>query len=225
MRRSTDRILKGNTVKDSEIGRDPNNLGLPAGFDWPDEVGNEIHEWDRLYMEWDEAHADLTEKHAAVKAAQAKDAKALVDAVSEGKPDPGTKATEKAERAVVYAEEVARQARTRTNKQAAKLWAAIEGHRVTLMETACSMAEAGADAFAQDMEFALKIANEAIRKRDEAYAGLKFVARITGPGLSYDAFFPLDGSVQVPRTGENRARSTIALIRQLIGRERNSDAA
>ena len=88
--------------KDSELHRDANSLGLPNEFDWPQEVQAEIDLWDTAYSEWDDAHLSLSEKHRALKQANEKDSQALVNAVRDGKPDPGTKATDKAERVAHY---------------------------------------------------------------------------------------------------------------------------
>lgn len=203
--------------KDSELHRDANSLGLPNGFDWPQEVQAEIDLWDTAYSEWDDAHLSLSEKHRALKQANEKDSQALVNAVRDGKPDPGTKATDKAEREVVYWEEVARQARARSDKQAVTVWRTIQAHYVEIVNTANARAIAGADEFATDMDQLSKQGREAVEKRNRSYEGLRFVSRLTGGELSFDPFFPIEGTLSVPYTAENRVRSIVKLLDSTVG--------
>lgn len=211
--------------KDSELHRDANSLGLPNGFDWPQEVQAEIDLWDTAYSEWDDAHLSLSEKHRALKQANEKDSQALVNAVRDGKPDPGTKATDKAEREVVYWEEVARQARARSDKQAVTVWRTIQAHYVDIVNTANARAIAGADEFAADMDQLSKQGREAVEKRNRAYEGLRFVSRLTGGELSFDPFFPIEGTLSVPYTGENRVRSIVTLLEKTVTRREPVEAS
>lgn len=211
--------------KDSELHRDAKSLGLPNGFDWPKEVQAEIDLWDTAYSEWDDAHLSLSEKHRALKQANEKGSQALVNAVRDGKPDPGTKATDKAEREVVYWEEVARQARSRSDKQAMTVWRTIQAHYVDIVNTANARAIAGADEFAADMDQLSKQGREAVEKRNRAYEGLRFVSRLTGGELSFDPFFPIEGTLSVPYTGENRVRSIVTLLEKTVTRREPVEAS
>ena len=208
----------------TELIHEPKGLGLPKEFTWPKDVEKEIDVWDTAYMEWDDVHATLSEKHAALKAAKAKDAKAFVDAVSEGKPDPGTKASEKAERDVVYWEEVVRQARGRADKQGGLAWQKIQANYQAIVAEANARAVAGADEFAAEVEEIAHRSKQAVENRQRALEGLRFVSRLTGRELSFDPFFPVDGSFSVPRTSETRIRSTVKLLEDTIQRKQSSVA-
>lgn len=205
-------------MKESELLRSPNTLGLPSDFAWPKKVQDEIDVWDTAYMEWDDVNATLSEKHAALKDAKAKDARALVDAVAAGKPDPGTKATDKAERDVVYWEEVVRQARSRADKQASSLWKVIEAHYEQIVAQANAQALQGADEFALDIKSIAEQGRKAVEKRHKALAGLRFVSRFTGKGVAFDPFFPVEGTFSVPHTSDTRVRSTVKLLADTVNR-------
>jgi len=203
-------------MDNSELNRDPRNLNLPGSLNWPQPVRELIDLWDTLYSEWDDAQANLHDKADAVRVAVTQDANALTDAVSQGKPDPGTKATEKAKREVIYWEEATKQARRKANALASKVMESIEEHRTEIIEDACEQASAGADTYSEDIRRVLELSAKAIEDRNKAYEGLRFVSKIVGPSLSFEASFPVEGAVSVPATHENRVRGIVTLLRKLI---------
>ena len=203
----------------SEIDRNPKNLFLPKGFKWPKAVKKEIELWDSLYGDWAETQTVLFERRDAAREAEAADAKALIEAVSEGREDPGAASTAEAQRAVVFQEEVVRQARLKADTQASKTSKAIDAHLTEVVREAISMALAGAQKFEEDAARISKAGQEMLQRRSDALAGIKYVSKLVGPTLSFDPNFPVDGEVKVPRTHETRLHAIVTLLEKWLDRE------
>lgn len=208
-----------------ELTESPRNLFLPKNMTWPKPVLKEMEQWDTVYLEWDEANATLEEKVSALKRAKETDGQALADAVAQKKPDPGTKASDNAEREIVYWSEVCRQARRKADQHAARLWAVIEDHRESLIRDACERARQGAAKFADDMATVSAAGAKAIDDRRDGYDGLRFVSRLVGSALTYDPSFPVEGSVSVPSTHENRPLGIVTLLEKTLEREELAESA
>ncbi len=200
----------------SEITKDARTLNLPEEFTWPTEIVEELAEYEKAYQDWSEAQTVLYEKIDALQKAEATDQKALVDAVSAGKSDPGRKATEAANRERVYQEEVVRQARQRVNVLAGKLWARFNDSRLPIIEEACRLAREGVDQFGKDLAEIKRLSSLAVERRAKSLAGLRFVARLDLPEFSFDPSFPIDGSFKVPLTHEKRTLSIVYLLEQVL---------
>jgi len=204
-----------------EIEKGPRALALPKKMKWPKKLLKEIEIWDTLHSEWDTAHAELEERLMQHAAAVDADAKALRDAVAEKKSDPGTADSEEKARAIVYWGELTRQARRKTDQQLGRVLQSIEDHRRELVAQACQMAKTGADSFAIEMGEAVAKADRAVQNRNEAYEGLRFVARLTADTVAYEPVFPLEGQISVPQTHERRALNIVALLEAMLQREEN----
>jgi hypothetical protein len=172
--------------------------------------------WDKAWAEWDETNLTLDEKLSAVREANQADAQALRDAVAAGKPDPGVSASDKAEREVVYWTEATGQARRKTDKQSALVWAAIQEHREDLIRDACKRTRDGAAKFQDDLKEVLSRGQRAIEERQASYEGLRFVSRLTGSALSFDPSFPVEGSMSVPKSHENRPLGIATLLEKSL---------
>ena len=199
-----------------ELNKEPNNLSLPTDFAWPKPVAKELALWDKSYLAWAELQSVLFERVEELAIARRLDSEALTEAVKAGKPDPGLVNVAKAERAVVYAEEAARQARVSANRLARTASETIVAHRLDIIEQACLDAEAGATAFAEDIVKARESVSEALTRRDLAYAGLRYVEGLTGGHLSYVPNFAVEGNTSFPQTHENRPLGIVALLRKLV---------
>ncbi len=90
----------------------------------------------------------------------------------------------------------------------------MEHRREAILE-ACRLARAGAGEFGPDMSEVFALGERGVEKRNQANAGLRFVARIAGPELSFDPSFPVDGSVVVPLTHERRVLGVVELLERL----------
>jgi len=111
--------------------------------------------------------------------------------------------------------EATRQARRVADIQASKVWETIVAHKREVILEACRVARAGAGKFAEDVSEVMSAGERAVQKRSQAYAGLRFVARIAGPELSFDPSFPVDGSVVVPVAHERRVLGVVELLERL----------
>jgi len=207
----------------SELEIDPANIGFPKGFEFPATVQALIEEWNVAYRNWSDKQTDLYDKVDALTLAEKLDGQALKDAVIASKPDPGTKASEKASREIVYTNEIVLQARRAANSLSQKLWASINAHKAEIMMTAADNADAVRPQWVASMARISEMTDQAISERDAGYAGLRFAAQLTGGSLSYDPFFPMEGNFTLAKTHESRPLSISYLVRQLAERLAQGD--
>lgn len=203
-------------MKSEEVKQGPKTLGLPKNLTWPKKVSKEMDLWDKAWAEWDETNLTLDEKLSAVSEANQADAQALRDAVAGGKPDPGVNASDKVEREVVYWTEATGQARRKTDKQSAVVWHAIQEHREDLIRDASKRTRDGAAKFQDDLREVLSRGQKAIDDRQASYEGLRFVNRLTDSALSFDPSFPVEGSMSVPKSHENRPLGIATLLEKSL---------
>jgi hypothetical protein len=195
--------------------QEPKHLHLPE-MPFPKKVQQQIDVVNQATQAWAEEDSIYAEKQQALTNALNSDAAALKKAALAGEKDPGTKQSDAAERAVAYQEERVKAAVRDVNKETAVLSGLLAEHRLELMDTACTMAEAGITRFESDVAEIKVLSREAEERRHTALAPLRWVSRFTGGELSYDPSFPVDGSFQVPRTAELKANGIVSLLRKVF---------
>ena len=133
-----------------------------------------------------------------------------------GEPDPGTKASDEAARALLYQEERVKAAGRAVSRESQLLTSMFREHRLELMEEACATAERTVETFQEEISQVRKMARESEARRHEGLAPLRWVASLTDSNLSYDPSFPIEGSFQLPRTSEQKVLGIVALLRKFF---------
>jgi len=70
--------------------------------------------------------------------------------------------------------------------------------------------------FAENMKTVRHTIDQALNDRQESLTGLRWVEHLTGAGLSFDPSFPVEGSMTLPKTAEQRVLGIVSLLRKLI---------
>jgi hypothetical protein len=208
-----------------ELSKSPRNLSLPAEYDWPTAVKKSITEYEKSWKVWAEANTALAVAVDDLAAAVREDAVALTEAVKNSQPDPGVEKSDQARRAVVYAEEVAKQARQAVNRQAEKTWNTIAQSHDTLARQAITEALDGVNQFQGDCEAIAEHGRVAELRRSKSLQGLRLLARLGDTRVSFEPSFPIDGQFSVPKTHETRVVNLAALITRLLDEPPVQDVA
>jgi hypothetical protein len=161
----------------------------------------------------EEGAANAVRQHA-LSEAKSHDAEALRVAAIAGEKDPGTKATDEAARSLLYQEERVKATGRAVSKASQVLMALFREHRLELFAEACEVAEHTVETFRNDIAGVSERIREVEKARDKGLAPLRWVASLTDGKLSYDPSFPMQGSFQLPKTGEQKALAIVALLRR-----------
>ena len=194
--------------------REPQFAHYPNNMKFPKPIQKQIKVVEGLTATWAEEDAEYAVRQHALSLAKTVDAEALKVAAIAGEPDPGTKASDEAARALVYQEERVKAAGRAVSKESQVLMALFREHRVELFAEACEVAEHTVETFRDDVAGVSERVREVEKARDKGLAPLRWVASLTDGKLSYDPSFPIQGSFQLPKTGEQKALAIIALLRK-----------
>ena len=192
--------------------REPNFIHLPE-LNYPKEVQKTIKAMDSAVSLWAEEDTEYAVRQQAVTDAERQDALALKKAALAGDPDPGIEATAQAQRALLYQEQRLKASIAEVNRATSEVWLALKEHRSEVIAEACAKAEAGVEAWREDVASLYGQAREMQEKRRVALAGLRFVSQITDTRLSYDPSFPVDGDFRLPNTHEKRVLDISTLLK------------
>ena len=198
--------------------REPNFIHLPE-LNYPKEVQKTIKAMDSAVSLWAEEDTEYAARQQAVTDAEREDALALKKAALAGEPDPGTESTAQAQRALLYQEQRLKASIAEVNRATSEVWQALKEHRSEVIAEACAKAEAGVEAWREDVASLHGQAREMQEKRRVALAGLRFVSQITDTRLSYDPSFPVDGDFRLPNTTEKRVLDIATLLRKVYHEE------
>lgn len=194
--------------------REPQFAHYPNNMKFPKPIQKQIKVVEELTATWAEEDAEYAVRQHALSLAKTADAEALKVAAIAGEPDPGTKASDEAARALVYQGERVKAAGRAVTKESQVLMALFREHRLELFAEACEVAERSVETFRDDIAGVSERVREVEKARDKGLAPLRWVASLTDGKLSYDPSFPMQGSFQLPKTGEQKASAIIALLRR-----------
>jgi hypothetical protein len=194
--------------------REPQFAHYPNNMKFPKPIQKQIKVVEGLTATWAEEDAEHAVRQHTLSLAKTADAEALKAAAIAGEPDPGMKATEVAARALVYQEERVKATARAVSKESQVLSSLFREHRFELIEEACVTAERTVETFRDDIAGVSERVREVEKARDKGLAPLRWVASLTDGKLSYDPSFPMQGSFQLPKTGEQKASAIIALLRR-----------
>ncbi len=199
----------------TELERHPSMLGLPDK-DWPRAVAVEVAKWEKLWSQWDKENVTLHDCRAdhskAVKASE----DALVQAVKKGLPDPGElPEVATTRRALAFQSEKTKHARKLTDQQARKVSEVLRDHSLELFRMACDEAEDFAADYPEMIRNLSEQFDDIVKKRNNAYALLRWVERLTDGKIHYEPSFPMEGTLSLPRTHESRVWGTTSILRKL----------
>jgi hypothetical protein len=204
--------------------KEPNFAHYPNNMKFPKPIQTQMKLVEGLTAIWAEEDAEYAAREHALAKAKTADANALKAAAIAGEPDPGTKDTEVAARALVYQEERVRAAGRAVSKESQVLMTMFREHRLELFAEACEVAERTVETFRRDIADVAQRVSQIEKARDQGFAPLRWVASLTDGSLSYDPSFPIQGSFQLPKTAEQKALGIIALLRRFY-LEDNPDVA
>lgn len=194
--------------------REPQFAHYPNNMKFPKPIQKQIKVVEGLTVTWAEEDAEYAVRQHALSLAKTADAEALKAAAIAGEPDPGTKASDEAARALVYQEERVKAAGRAVTKESQVLMALFREHRLELFAEACEVAERTVETFREEIAGVSERVREVEKARDKGLAPLRWVASLTDGKLSYDPSFPIQGSFQLPKTGEQKTLAIIALLRR-----------
>ena len=197
--------------------REPKFAHYPTNMKFPKPIQKQMKLVDGLTAAWAEEDAEYATREHLLSQAKKGDAEALKAAAIAGEPDPGTKSSDAAARAVVYQEERVRAAARAVSRESQVLTSMFREHRLELMEEACVTAEGTVETFQEEMGNLRKLAGEIEARRHDGLAPLRWVESLTDSNLSYDPSFPIEGSFQLPRTSEQKVLGIVALLRKFFG--------
>lgn len=198
--------------------REPNFIHLPE-LNYPKEVKKTIKAMETAVGLWAEEDTEYAVRQQAVADAERQDGLALKKAALAGEPDPGTEATAQAQRALLYQEQRLKASIAEVNRTTADVWSVLREHRNEVIAEACANAEAGVEAWREDIASIYGQARDIQEKRRVALAGLRFVSQLTDSRLSYDPSFPVDGDFRLPNTNEKRVLDIATLLRKVYQEE------
>jgi hypothetical protein len=196
--------------------REPQFAHYPNNMKFPKPIQKQIKVVEDLTATWAEEDAEYAVRQHALSLAKTADAEALKVAAIAGEPDPGTRASDEAARALVYQEERVKAAGRAVSKESQALSSLFREHRFELMEEACVIAERTVAVFQEEMSQVRKMVRDSETRRHEGLAPLRWVASLTDSNLSYDPSFPVEGSFQLPRTSEQKVLGIVALLRKFF---------
>ena len=196
--------------------REPQFAHYPNNMKFPKPIQKQIKVVEVLTATWAEEDAEYAARQHALSLAKTADAEALRAAAIAGEPDPGTKASDEAARALVYQEERVKAAARAVSRESQALSSLFREHRFELMEEACVTAERTVEMFQKDIAQARRLVRESEARRHEGLAPLRWVASLTDSNLSYDPSFPVEGGFQLPRTSEQKVLGIVALLRKFF---------
>lgn len=179
---------------------------------FPKPIQKQIKVAEGLTATWAEEDAENALRQHTLSLAKTADAEALKAAAIAGEPNPGTKASDEAVRALVYQEERVKAAARAVSRESQVLMALFREHRLELFAEACEVAERTVETFRENIAGVSERVREVEKARDKGLAPLRWVSFLTDGKLSYDPSFPMQGSFQLPKTGEQKALAIIALL-------------
>jgi hypothetical protein len=194
--------------------REPQFAHYPNNMKFPKPIQKQIKVVEGLTAIWAEEDAEYAVRQHALSLAKTADVGALKAAAIAGEPDPGTKASDEAARALVYQEERVKAAARAVSKESQALTSLFRERRFELMEEACETAERTVEAFREDIAEVRKLVRDSEARRHEGLAPLRWAESLTDSSLSYDPNFPVEGSFQLPRTSEQKVLGIVALLRR-----------
>jgi len=199
--------------------REPNFAHYPTNMKFPKPIQKQMKLVEGLTAAWAEEDAEYAAREHALAQAKAGDGEALRAAAIAGEPDPGAKATEVAERALVYQEERVKAAGRAVSKESQVLTALFREHRLELFAEACEVAEHTVETFREEIAEVSQRTREIEKVRNQGLAPLRWAASLTDGNLSYDPSFPIEGNLQLPRTSEQKVLGVVALLRKFFPEE------
>ncbi len=204
--------------------REPNFAHYPTNMKFPKPIQKQMKLVEGLTAIWAEEDAEYAAREHALAKAKTADGEALKAAAIAGEPDPGTKASDEAARALVYQEERVKAAGRAVSKESQVLMTMFREHRLELFAEACVVAERTVEAFRGGIAEVSQRARQIEKARDQGLAPLRWVASLTDGSLSYDPSFPMHGSFQLPITAEQKALGIVALLRRFYLGDKGEDA-
>lgn len=136
-------------------------LDFPDGFDWPHPLDQIAGEYAAALSAWIAADVDRAGAVASLADARETDRQALIEAAVGRTGDPGTPHENAARRAVIYAEEVTRQAARPVDTLAAAFTKAVSEQREDVMRQAIALEHEAIAQYAALMEHARQLADQA----------------------------------------------------------------
>lgn len=194
--------------------REPKFAHYPTNMKFPKPIQKQMKVVDGLTTAWAEEDAEYASREHVLSQAKKADAEALRAAAIAGEPDPGTKGSDEASRAVVYQEERVRAAARAVSKESTVLAGMFREHQLELFREACEVSVRTVEKFQQDVEENRVRAREIEAARHEGLAPLRWVASLTDGNLSYDPSFPVEGGFQFPKTAEEKPLAIVELLRR-----------
>lgn len=176
------------TITETEFNhatRPPRNTAIPDCFTPPADLAELIAARDHAYAEWVEVEDAATGAWLAVDQAKRGDRQALIDAVSAGKGDPGTKATEKAERALVVALERVRQAQVKAHRADGAVAQSYKASMQEFIPQAIAHARNGMDRYTERINQARAMVAEAANELRGSFIGLQEIRDHVAPVMLY----------------------------------------
>ncbi len=140
---------------------------------------------DAAYDKWCDVEADAQSAWLAVDAAARADTAALVDAVKNDQPDPGTKNEDKARRAVVVAVERVRQAKQAVDAADREWSRHVEQLMPAYLPVAAQAIRDGAEAWQQSLNTAKAEMVEADARLRATFDGAQFVRDFCAPVVQF----------------------------------------
>lgn len=151
-----------------------------------------------------------------LKQAQAEDIRLLVDAVAEGKDDPGTPNEDKLKREVIYSLEAVRQARSKAQKSSVVLSQALRENVSDVALLAVEKARAGVEAWQTTISRLQAEYAEAVDARRRSQDGLVMVSHLPTKGISFHANYPIPSDARFPETHEKAVLGACNLLEQMV---------
>jgi hypothetical protein len=194
--------------------REPNFAHYPQNMKFPKPIQKQMKVVEGLTSIWAEEDAEYAAREHALANAKTADGEALKAAAIAAEPDPGTKVSDEAARALLYQEERVKAAGRAVSKESQVLMTMFREHRLALLAEACEVAERTIQTFREDISEVSQRTRQIEKARDQGLAPLRWAASLTDGNLSYDPSFPMQGSFQVPKTAEQKAIGIVALLRR-----------